>query len=497
MPCLLGIDIGTGSVKLGLFDADRGAWVAVSSQSTDASEQDVHACWPAVQSVVSLLRREHSSDFKRIVGISVTGQMRGLIVVGRDGELLTPPLAASDRRARTQADQFLAEFGLEAIHEVTGQRFNTATSAAKLRWLRQEHPAVLDRAHAVLTHKDYIRFRLTGEVATDPTDASGWLLYDLSAGDWHPGLCRFAGLETRRLPPIRPASASAGRLRPDVVAELGLPAEAEVVIGAGDDIAITGAGAHRPGDVGEHIGSTGSVFAVSARPVFDPLRVLECYPTERQGLFWVGGSCNSAGTAIKAGLGGFFAARGGSLYWELVSAALGQWEQEDPSRWPVYLPYVAGERCPIWNPEVSRRCLDWATQQDAPPTILSIYDGVACVLAWIMREVHRLGLDSDQVFSAGQAGGNPGFGRLRATHYGKPVQRQDQPEATLFGAILIAATSMGLIEDVPAGLRRWSRPAWSAEPVVAMIPVMRRRFESFRAGTARQIADAMAPGARP
>jgi xylulokinase len=492
MPCFLAIDVGTGCVKAGLFDTVEGEWHGFATRALgtrldgDRAEQDANEYWSAAQAVVADLHACDGAAMARVAAIAVTGQMRGLVMVDREGDPIAPVLTLYDRRGRDEADAFLAEFGLAGLYRITGQRFNAASVPAKLRWLERHSAGLLRRARWVLAAKDYIRFRMTGVAATDPTDAAGWLLYDLAAGCWHPELLRFAGATPSQVPPIESSGSVTGRLRPDVAAAWGVPEGAIVVVGAGDDIAAIGAGAHCPGDVYEHIGSTGSIFAVADRPVLDPEHVVECYPAEGPGRFWIGGSCNSAGSTIERALRCLGVVRERAIDWSTARAYVSTWASEPPDRRPLYLPYWMGERCPIWNADYRAAWLGLSQEHTTGQMTVAAFEGVALLLGWIASELRRVGVDMSAVYSAGRCGEDESFGRMRATVYGLPVRRLEQADAALFGAVLIAAVAAGDLESVDAGLERWAgcrRTRWVVFPDTPMAVAYGERLAVFRRWT--------------
>lgn len=489
MARFLAIDVGTGAVKAGLFDPSQGAWQGFASRPLkmrfdgDRAEQDANEYWQAAGSVVRELKDRCRLSMGKVSTVSVTGQMRGLVLLDEDAEPIAPVMTLYDRRAREETKAFLAEFGYDGIYSTTKQRFDTTSAPAKLRWLGLRSRDSLARVRWILTAKDYVRLRLTGTAATDPVDASGWLLYDLEANRWAEDLARFALVSPAQLPSIRPSGSIAGPVVPEIAESWGIPSDAVVVVGAGDDIAATGCGAHRTGDVYEHIGSTGSVFVVTDRILDDPEHIVECYPTGMPDSYWIGGSCNSAGTGIEHGLRTLSGASEGQIDWAAVLDLLTGWADQTPQQRPLYLPYVAGERCPVWDPDVRGTWLRRSAHHTTEQMTIAVYESVALLLGWILEEVSGIGVPARVVYSAGRAGENESFGGLRATAYNLPVHRLAQPDAALFGAVLIAALATGELDNVHEGLRRWVQPCWIAHPDERYTRTYRERLAEFQRET--------------
>ena len=248
MACFLAIDVGTSSVKVGLFDASHGTWLGLATRpiatryAEDRAEQDADDYWSATQAAATELRGRYGVSMAQVTAVCVTGQMRGLILAGADRRPIGPAMTLHDRRAREETDAFIREFGLGELYRITGQRFDVASAPAKLRWLGRRSSNSLRRARWVLTAKDYVRFRMTGAAATDPTDAASLLLYDVKAGVWHPDLLRFACVAPDQVPPIQPSCTATERLDPAIAAAWGVPGDARIAVGGGDDIAAIGSG---------------------------------------------------------------------------------------------------------------------------------------------------------------------------------------------------------------------------------------------------------------
>jgi len=236
----------------------------------------------------------------------------------------------------------------------------------------------------------------------------------------------------------------------------------------------------RGGDIYEHIGSTGSVFAVSDRPILDPENVLECYPAETPGTYWIGGSFNGAGMAVEHALARLSTVREDGIDWHAALNCVSAWTKESPRRRPLYLPYVTGERCPIWNSDVRATWLGLSPEHTAAQMTLAIYEGVALLSGWILAELRRVGVAGHVAHSAGRVGENESFARMRATIYDLPVRRLDQPDAALFGAALIAAVVADEAKSTRAGLDRWAQMRWVARPDASCSAAYRDRLAEFR-----------------
>ncbi len=496
MSILLSIDVGSGSAKAGLLDADAGRWVTFAShpiavhRSGVCVEQDARDYLSAVTIAVDACGTRAPQALREVRAVCVTGQMRGFCAVDLRGHPVGPAITLRDRRSDLQARAFLGEFGLSHIYRVTGQRFDSASVPAKFRWLAELQPDTLRSTRAVLAPKDYVRLQLTGTAATDPTDAAAWLLYDLSRNCWDEDLVRFCGIDPGRLPEILPAVSVAGGLLPEYCDRWGMRREVPVAVGAGDDIAATGSGAVTPGDLYEHIGTTGSVFSVSDRIVLDPALTIECCPSEAPGRYWIGGSCDGAGAAIEQALRRLGWVDADRPAWHRADGALSRFLADVPAAAPLFLPYLGGERCPVWSARIRGGFAGPSTGIPGETRAACVYEGVGHLLRWILQEILRVTPSDGMLHSAGRAAGAEAFGRLRASLYGRPVVRSTATDAALLGAALIAGVAAGDWSTPEEGSARFRACAWTAHPAEATRPVFNKRFDEFKRLTQSRTAAA-------
>jgi xylulokinase len=221
------------------------------------------------------------------------------------------------------------------IYDITGERLDPSLPAPKLLWLRRHEPDVFHRSHCFLACKDYLRLRLTGNLATDPIDAAATSLMDLHQGQWSASLLEACQIPDDTLPPIRPATIIDGPLTLSAAQELGLKPGVPVAVGAGDDVEIIGAGLVEPGMALEHLGTTGSLLLCTDRLAIDWTSGLEIYPHLVPGLWVLGGSTSCAGAALKWATDVFSASE---------ELDLADFVEEPASNAPlVFLPYLSGE----------------------------------------------------------------------------------------------------------------------------------------------------------
>jgi xylulokinase len=273
MTLFVGIDVGTSGVKAALIDAEDRAVaeasrpIAVSAPRVGWSEQHPDLWWEAVCGCLDALAAGHAREMAAVAGIGLSGQMLGAVLVGADHRPLRPAILWNDQRAEAECAELLAR--VPDIGRRTNGTPDPGLTAPKLMWLARHEPAVIEATRWLLLPKDYVRLCLTGEVASEPSDAGGTMLMDCASAAWDPALCAAVGWPEERLPPLVASWAAGGRLRPALAARWSLAPGLPVAAGAGDNMACSlGVGVARSGDAALTIGT--SAVLCAADDAFHP-----------------------------------------------------------------------------------------------------------------------------------------------------------------------------------------------------------------------------------
>ena len=350
MATLIGVDVGTSGTRA-LAVTTEGRLVAEATRPHELltprpgwTEQHPAEWWDACRAALAEVAAAAGDD---VVGLGLAGQMHGSVFLDAGGEVIRPALLWNDQRTAAQCDEITARVGAERLLELAGNPALTGFQAPKILWLRDEEPDAYARVASVLLPKDYVRFMLTGEHATDASDASGTLLLDVRARDWSDEILDALEIPREWLPEVFEGPSVTGTLRDEVADELGLPRGLPVAAGGGDNAAAAvGVGVVREGSVSTSIGTSGVLFA--HRDAFTP------DPSGRVHAFChaVPGAWHLMAVTLSAG---------GSLSWwrecfdagfqELVDEAAGV----DPgAEGLLFLPYLTGERSPHLDPACAR-----------------------------------------------------------------------------------------------------------------------------------------------
>ena len=357
---LIGLDVGTSGTKAVAIN-ESGTLLAsalkeypLHSPRPGWAEQDP-ADWKsaAIDALAELASKVNAADVK---AIGLTGQMHGSVFLDADNTVLRPALLWCDQRTAAQCMEITEKAGGEAA--LVGMVSNpalTGFTAPKILWLRDNEPRYFEKLHKVLLPKDYIRWVLTGEYATDVADASGTLLFDVKNRTWHLGLMELLGLDPTLMPPAFEGPEVTGQLTAEVARRTGLPAGIPVVAGGGDQAAGgVGCGIVREGIVSSSLGTSGVVFAFADKVSTDPLGRVHTFCHAVPGKWHVMGVMLSAGGALQWYRNALCKeemdlakASGRDAYTYITEAAEGI---PPGAEGLLFLPYLSGERTPHKDP---------------------------------------------------------------------------------------------------------------------------------------------------
>ncbi len=486
-PTVLVIDIGTTLVKVSLFDFHCRQIDRISCPQNEpglSNSFDAEACWQVVLTCSSQLSARNLS--RQIVVVGITGFMHLVVPMDANGQAL--PLPAPDSTVRGCFKQMLAELGPEPIYEITGSRLDPTSVPPNLVASNKRFSDIYSKIATILPVKDFIRYRLTNEIATDEIDACGTMLYAVHRRGWDPDLLSYCGLRGEIMPPVLHCTTRGGVVTQAAAKALQIPAGIPVSVGGGDDIEIIGSGAVGAGEICEHVGSTGSFLLHTQTASTDPKYRLELYPAIAPGKWVLGGSCSNVTRALDWFLMASVYSRGGMFDWSHVQADLTvALKQIDCDR-PLFLPYLYGERAPVWNPDLKARWLGLQISHTPADLLLAVIEGVCFSLRAILDVYGELGIPINVVCSSGGLN-DLGTADLRATLYGHPVRQVRGADPTSFAAAAIALATLGELSD-PQEAAAWLDLGPCVEPKPEWVATLERRYQLFSEETAGMLTEA-------
>jgi xylulokinase len=449
-PLLLGIDIGTTAARAiavdpsGLVVADASSGYPLMTPHPGWSEQNPGDWWRATQSAVRAV-----SGAGEIVGVGLTGQMHGAVFLDGAGEVIRPALLWNDQRTARQCAWITEQVGAERLLVLTGNPALTGFQAPKIVWLRDVEPEHYARLRTVLLPKDYIRYRLTGELATDASDAAGTLLLDMRARDWSPELLAALDIPAAWFPRVHEGPEVTGHLRPDIAAELGLPPGLPVAAGGGDNAAAAvGTGIIRTGVVSVSIGTSGVVFAHTDTFAPDPSGRLHAFCHAVPGAYHLMGVTLSAGGSLRWWRDTVVP---GTPYATLADMAA---SVSPGAEGLLFLPYLSGERTPHMDPDARGAFVGLTMRHTHAHLVRALMEGVVFSLRDALEIMRALGMRVDGIRATGGGGRHPLWLQLQADVFDTPIYRTTAEEGPAYGAALLAGVAAGLFPEVHAACER-------------------------------------------
>jgi xylulokinase len=451
MSVLLGIDVGTSATKALAMRADgrilaiETADYPLASPRPGWSEQDPEHWWQATQKTVRALLRKGKLRPADVSGIGLSGQMHGSVFLDSRQRVIRPAILWNDQRTAAECDEIESlAGGRPTLIELVANPALTGFTAPKILWLRRHEPRNFDRVRQVLLPKDYVRFRLTGEYATEVSDASGTLLLDVRQRCWCTRLCERLQIDRRLLPRVYESEEISGTVSAAAAKSLGLPAGIPVVGGGGDQAAgAVGNGIVRKGAVSATLGTSGVVFAHSDEVQFDPQGRLHTFCHAVRGKWYVMGVVLSAG---------------GSLQWfrnQLAQSemSLARRKKVDPydllmeqaATAPAgceglyFLPYLTGERTPHADPHARGAWVGLSLRHTRAHLVRSIVEGVTFAMRDSLEIIRQLQIPTREVRLSGGGAQSPFWRQVQADIYGTRVVTTSSHEGPAFGVALLAA----------------------------------------------------------
>ena len=449
MSVLLGLDVGTGGARAVAVDesgevgAEASSEYPLHSPRPGWTEQDPEDWWEGAREALGKVAVEVREAGREVVGLGLTGQMHGSVFLDASGEVIRRALLWNDQRTEAQCREITDAVGEERLIQITGNPALTGFQAPKVLWLRDEEPENYSRVARVLLPKDYIRLRLTGEYATDASDAAGTLLLDARERDWSAEILAALEIPAEWMPAVFEGPERTGELGRSVAGELGLPPGVPVSAGGGDNAAAAvGVGVIDAGLLSSSIGTSGVLFAPADEFAPDPSGRIHAFCHAVPGEYHLMGVTLSAGGSLR-----WWRESLGKGYDELVQAAS---EIEPGAEGLIFLPYLSGERTPHLDPRARGAFFGLTARHGVAHMTRALVEGVVFSLKDSLEIMRRLDLTVGQVRATGGGARSALWRELQADVYGVPIHRTTADEGPAYGAALLAGAAAGVYSDVEA-----------------------------------------------
>lgn len=477
-------DLGTTGNKASLYDVEGVLAGAVTVDypvdfgAGGHAEQDPEDWWAAVGTASRRLLEQTGRAPGEVESVSFSGQMMGAVFLDGAGEQVRPAIIWADTRSVAQCDQLVARVGMDRGYQLTGHRLNPTYSLTKAMWVRDEEPEAWARTTAICQAKDLVAARLTGRLATDPSDASSTNAFDQREGRWSQELLDAADVPAALLPEIVPSTTVLGGVTDAAARHTGLLAGTPVVLGGGDGpCGATGAARIAPEDGAYcYLGSSSWISLAADAPLLDPgmrsMTFTHVVPDR-----FVPTATMQAGGASLEWIADVLEPSGGQRRWDRLLAEVATATAADDGL--LFLPHLLGERSPYWNPRARGAFVGLSRHHDAASLVRAVMEGVAMNLLTCVQAFEEQGAAVGPVDAIGGGARSDAWLQVCADVWGVEVRRRSLvEEATSLGAAVIGAVGVGAVSgfDVTRG---FSHVEQSFRPDPDAHRRYRRRHEQF------------------
>lgn len=465
MKYILGIDLGTSGTKTVLFD-ESGGIVASSLYEYEMhqpqngwAEQNPEDWWNAAVFTISDTIKKSGVSSGEIVSLGISGQMHGLVMLNGQGAVLRPAIIWCDQRTAEECKKITALVGAERLVEITANPALTGFTASKIMWVKKHEPELYAACAKILLPKDYLRFKLTGDFATEVSDASGMQLLDVPGRNWSQEILDKLEIDRSLLARVYESPEITGTISAEAAKLTGLSSETAVVGGAGDNAAAAvGTGVVSSGRAFTTIGTSGVVFAHTDEPLTDPAGRVHTFCCAVPGAWHVMGVTQAAGLSLK-----WF--RDNFCQNEIEEAKkinkdpyflLDKQAEMVPAgaNGLVYLPYLMGERTPHLDPDCRGVFFGLSAKHTRQDLLRAVMEGVTFSLKDCLSVLKEMGVVPDSMLACGGGGSSALWRQMLADIFGCKVKTVASKESAALGAAILAGVGAGIFESVPAACEK-------------------------------------------
>jgi len=464
-PLLMGIDVGTQSTRVALLDLEG---QVVSNASTPQemvtprpgwAEQDPEVWWRNVRNNIHQAMEQAEATPDEVLAVGVCGQMHATVPLGKDGELLSHGVQLwCDKRCAGLVNEFKAGPHIEAAMRLAGNPPIPNWLGFNIQWLKVHEPEVYERAWKFVLSKDYINYQLTGEIATDWSEASGSFLMDIQTQTWSPELVGYLELDLDKLPEVRASSDVVGQVTAEAAELTGLAKGTPVVVGAGDMLCtLISSGLTEPGRASDITGTASIMSVYVEEPVLDP-RLMNLHHAIPG---WIPfGITDSGGGALKWFKDALCQAevreakqRGKDVYDILNPQAAAV---EPGSEGLLFFPYLMGERT-LGTPFARGVFFGVTLRTGTGAMVRAIMEGITFELRRTLEIVESAGHVVHEVYTIGGGARSDLWSQIKADIYKKPVYTFEASEGGILGSAILASVGVGVYADARAAAEQCLR----------------------------------------
>lgn len=462
MAFLIGVDLGTSGTKTVLFAEDGTVAASCTIEyplyqpQNGWAEQDPLDWWNAVCGTTKAVIAKAGISASEIKGVGLSGQMHGLVMLDKSGNVLRKSIIWCDQRTAKECEEITQKVGAENLIKITANPALTGFTASKIMWVKNNEPEIYEKCAHILLPKDFIRYKLTGEFATEVSDASGMQLLDVPNRKWSDQVLDALQIEKSLLGKVYESPEITGKVTKAASDLTGLAEGTAVVGGAGDNAAAAvGTGTVQDGRAFTTIGTSGVVFAHTSKLSIDPKGRVHTFCCAVPGAWHVMGVTQGAGLSLK-----WF--RDNFCHEEMIAAAgmkkdpyflMDKQAEEIPigSDRLLYLPYLMGERTPHLDPNCRGVFFGLSAMHTRQHLLRAVMEGVTFSQRDSVEVLREMGVSINEMLACGGGGSSPLWRQMLADVYGCPVKTVVSKEGPALGVAILAGAGTGVYSSVQDG----------------------------------------------
>ena len=484
MDYLLGIDIGTSGTKGVLMDREgkiytrAGREYSIDIPQPGWAEQDPKIWWEATIQVIREVIKKSEVNPQQIRGIGLSGQMHGAVFLDKNLQPFRPAIIWADQRSSSQCEFIYQKVGKEQLAELTGNPIATGFMCSTLLWMKENQPEEFNQIYKVILAKDYIRYKLTGNLGTEVTDASSTLLLDIKRRCWSEELLDILNLPLKILPgEVHESQEVAGYLFAEAARDIGLLEGIPVVYGGGDQsMQAVGNGVIRPGILSSTIGTGGQLFITVDKFTYDPKLRIHTFCHAIPNSYHLLGAILSAGLSLKW-------LRENILH---TPDAYHIFDDEVDkiragSEGIIFLPYLLGERSPYMNPQAKGVFFGLSLKHHRAHLIRAVMEGVVFALRDCLEVFEELGIKIEQVIASGGGAKSRVWRQIQADVFNQEISMTQSIEQAAMGAAILSGVGVGIYKDVEDGCKKVVKlKEEKIKPIPENVDIYSKQFEIYK-----------------
>lgn len=485
---LLGIDIGSSACKIALFSKDGEVEAAASGAypvyypRSGWAEQNPDEWWEAVCDTIRKVLDISGIAPSEIAGVGIDGQSWSAIAIDKEGKVLTNTPIWMDTRAQSICDRVNKEIGAEKIFELCGNMLQPSYTTAKILWYKENQSDVYEKTDKILQSNSFIAYRLTGAITQDISQGYGMHCFNMRTGAWDTGMCESMGIPISFLPEIVPCHQIIGTVTKEAAEQTGLAPGTPVAAGGLDAACGTlGAGVVHAGETQEQGGQAGGMSICIEEYAADPRLILGYHVVPDQWLLQGG---TTGGGGVMRWLEREFGAYERSVAAEKGRTSLHQYNDQAEHVAPgsdglVFLPYMAGERSPIWDPNAKGVFYGLDFGKTKGHIIRSAMEGVAYSLKHNLDIAENVGAHVKELLAVGGSANSALWMQIKSDITGKPLAVPFSDTATTLGAALLAGVGVGMYESFEDAVAQTVKITRRYEPNMENHEVYKKNYETY------------------